>query len=709
MKKLLILFLFLSYFAQGQQGNFNSIRLLNNGAGAGTTNGTIRFNTGSGLFEFRQGGSWVVLGAGFTNPMTTLGDIIYEDASPAAARLAGNITTTNKYLQQQGNGSISAAPSWNGLQAGDITTGLGFTPNNPANNGSDMANAGLTLQNLGAAASTMDVVTDAGASRTLTTADFPGANSGKFRYLKTTNASPHTIVVPNDATLVLPIGAIIYGQNDNSTLTFSATAPATMTGTSGNLLAPTNGFTWMLIKTVASTWELKNSGLGLGAANQMLGVDNAGTGQEYKTVSNGLTAASGTFKLGGALTADTQLSGAFSLGLGVSPTSKFHLQGLAAGTASMFKLQNSTPTTLLDILESGKTTWTTNVSGAAVVPYQWNATLTTSAPSQALSGAEFLFTPAGTDVATATATIFRVRNTSASADVINIDGTNAIATFNGTIFNFQNGTGTGTAVIRNNNSVLSVRGGVAGSTTSIDLRANSASSTTNHNTLLLTGTNFSITTALTRTHGTFQIDETTSSTNAGGIITNTTLNLIPTLSIASGTVTQTGINYAPTITAGTTTHYAMRLQSGLSALGQTNVPTAFADLAASVTASASLRMRSGTAPTSPNDGDHWYDGTNYFVQSTSTYTLAKTLTATATLDFASTLAGAATDLTITVTGAASGDVVAIGVPNGSTLTDGNFTGWVSAANTVTVRFANNSLTLALDPASGTFRASVLKY
>lgn len=58
--------------------------------------------------------------APLTNPMTTLGDLIYEDATPVAVRLAGNTTTTKKFLTQTGNGSISAAPGWNVLVAGDV-------------------------------------------------------------------------------------------------------------------------------------------------------------------------------------------------------------------------------------------------------------------------------------------------------------------------------------------------------------------------------------------------------------------------------------------------------------------------------------------------------------------------------------------------------------------------------------------------------------
>ncbi|HWQ03120.1 MAG TPA: hypothetical protein VNL38_01445, partial [Candidatus Nitrosotenuis sp.] len=43
------------------------------------------------------------------SPLTTLGDILYMNATPAPARLAGNTTTTPKYLRQVGTGAASAA------------------------------------------------------------------------------------------------------------------------------------------------------------------------------------------------------------------------------------------------------------------------------------------------------------------------------------------------------------------------------------------------------------------------------------------------------------------------------------------------------------------------------------------------------------------------------------------------------------------------
>lgn len=84
------------------------------------------------------------------------------------------------------------------------------------------------------------------------------------------------------------------------------------------------------------------------------------------------------------------------------------------------------------------------------------------------------------------------------------------------------------------------------------------------------------------------------------------------------------------------------------------------------------------------------------------------MTATATLDFPNTSAQSSSDLTISVPGAVDGDVVTLGVPNACMLANSCYTGWVSAPDTVTVRF-NNYSSGAQNPASGTFRAVVTRY
>jgi hypothetical protein len=67
--------------------------------------------------------------------------------------------------------------------------------------------------------------------------------------------------------------------------------------------------------------------------------------------------------------------------------------------------------------------------------------------------------------------------------------------------------------------------------------------------------------------------------------------------------------YVYTGTAGSRTERMRITFGGQIGVGTTS-PTAFMDLRDSNTSSASLRIRSGTAPTSPNDGDIWFDGTN---------------------------------------------------------------------------------------------------
>lgn len=87
-------------------------------------------------------------------------------------------------------------------------------------------------------------------------------------------------------------------------------------------------------------------------------------------------------------------------------------------------------------------------------------------------------------------------------------------------------------------------------------------------------------------------------------------------------------------------------------------------------------------------------------------TVTKILSATATLNFDLT-ALTVEDLTITVTGAADGDVVTLGVPNGSITTSVQYSAWVSAADTVTVRA--RTAAVGENPASGVFRATVIKH
>jgi hypothetical protein len=74
----------------------------------------------------------------------------------------------------------------------------------------------------------------------------------------------------------------------------------------------------------------------------------------------------------------------------------------------------------------------------------------------------------------------------------------------------------------------------------------------------------------------------------------------------SGTGANANLFYISDETAG-----VKRLQiDSTGNLGIGTTPTALTDIGASTTTRASLRIRSGTAPTTPNDGDIWFDGTD---------------------------------------------------------------------------------------------------
>lgn len=103
------------------------------------------------------------------------------------------------------------------------------------------------------------------------------------------------------------------------------------------------------------------------------------------------------------------------------------------------------------------------------------------------------------------------------------------------------------------------------------------------------------------------------------------IKLDPTITANTGTFSliRSGLNTATGLLGlnftGTIKHYL----AGNTSIG-TTTSTAFLTLGASTTAQASLRILAGTAPTTPNEGDIWQDGTNikiYIGGATKTFTI----------------------------------------------------------------------------------------
>jgi hypothetical protein len=212
---------------------------------------------------------------------------------------------------------------------------------------------------------------------------------------------------------------------------------------------------------------------------------------------------------------------------------------------------------------------------------------------------------------------------------------------------------------------------------------------------------------------------------------------IYTISHSSGTVDGVDVFFATSSTAGAAKDFHIAVDAATETISF-NLPDAAADtrgvittgvqtlagpktfndtLTARLTPPAStgaaktapLKLKPGTNLTTPENGAVEFDGTSYYVTTSGTrYTLAKTLTATATLDFPSTGNNSTSTLTVTLNGAADGDVVVVGVPGTSISANNTYSAYVSAANTVSVVFHNYSGGNA-NPGSGTFRVTVLKY
>jgi len=84
---------------------------------------TIGLNGSNQLYAVLSGLTHNLFSA--THPDTVaaspvLGDIPYSNVTPNWTKLAGNITTTKKFLSQTGTGSVSAVPSWETLAVGDL-------------------------------------------------------------------------------------------------------------------------------------------------------------------------------------------------------------------------------------------------------------------------------------------------------------------------------------------------------------------------------------------------------------------------------------------------------------------------------------------------------------------------------------------------------------------------------------------------------------
>lgn len=229
----------------------------------------------TGIVPIAAGGTGqatATLGFDALSPMSALGDIIYGGASGTRTRLAGNTTTTLKYLVQTGDGVASAAPVWTqgafSHLSGNATVAQGGTNLTSYTIGDILfATGATTLAKLGIGTANQILQTNAGATAPEWVAN-PAALDSSYEISNTSIATS------------VGASALTVSLKDKAGSDPSAGSPCKIgfrssTATTGTYVQ--RSVTGALSLTVASTATLGFAGGSVANYAYIYAIDNAGT------------------------------------------------------------------------------------------------------------------------------------------------------------------------------------------------------------------------------------------------------------------------------------------------------------------------------------------------------------------------------------------------------------------------------------------------
>lgn len=273
---------------------------LSNATASCSTDATNASNISTGTLAATRGGT----GTG----TYTLGDTLYSGATNSLSKLSGNTTSTKNFLTQTGTGSVSAAPAWGTISAGDVPT-LNQNTTGTASNVTASSNSTLTtlsalslpttqltgtLQAAQFPALTGDVTTTAGSlATTLATVNSNVGSFGSSTSIPsfTVNAKGLMTAASGNA-VIAPAGTLSGTTLNSSVVSSSLTSVGTISsGTwNGSTIAVANGGTGVTSVTTTPTatafagWD---SDLNFSANNFLGGyATNSATGTITLTVSS---------------------------------------------------------------------------------------------------------------------------------------------------------------------------------------------------------------------------------------------------------------------------------------------------------------------------------------------------------------------------------------------------------------------------------------